>query len=98
MSCPKAATIRPIEGEAGCAIVLATTASDLPLEPQRRGILSRILHTVIGLAVFLRQPWQRNERGLSQSAENAILLAGAVAIATGIIVAITAFVQSHLPR
>ena len=60
--------------------------------------MSRILHTVIGVVVFFRDPRQRDERGLSQSAENAILLAGAVAIATGIIVAITAFVQSHLPR
>ncbi len=60
--------------------------------------MSRILHTVIGVVVFFRDPHHRNERGLSQSAENAILLAGAVAIATGIIVAITAFVQSHLPR
>ena len=64
--------------------------------------MSRILHTVtgllIGLVVFLREPRTRNERGLSQSAENAILLAGAVAIATGIIIGITAFVQSRLPK
>ena len=60
--------------------------------------MHHLLHTLIGLAVFLREPQHRNERGLSQSAENAILLAGAVAIATGIIVAITAFVQSHLPK
>lgn len=60
--------------------------------------MSRTLHFVIGLFVFLQDPRSRDERGLSQSAENAILLAGAVAIATGIIVAITAFVQSHLPK
>lgn len=60
--------------------------------------MRRILHIVLGLALVLADPRQRNERGLSQSAENAILLAGAVAIATGIIVAITAFVQSHLPK
>lgn len=60
--------------------------------------MSRTLHTLIGLLVFLQEPRHRNERGLSQSAENAILLAGAVAIATGIIVAITAFVQSRLPK
>ena len=60
--------------------------------------MSRILHIVIGLSVLLREPQRRDQRGLSQSAENAILLAGAVAIATGIIVAITAFVQSHLPK
>jgi hypothetical protein len=72
--------------------------------------MSRSLHSVthsvshqviglaIGLLVFLREPRARNERGLSQSAENAILLAGAVAIATGIIIGITAFVQSRLPK
>jgi hypothetical protein len=60
--------------------------------------MNRMLHTLVGLAVFFRDPQRRNERGLSQSAENAILLAGAVAIATGIIVAITAYVQSHLPK
>ena len=60
--------------------------------------MRRIIHTIIGIALVLHDPRQRDERGLSQSAENAILLAGAVAIATGIIVAITAFVQSHLPK
>ena len=42
-------------------------------------------------------PRSRNERGLSQSVENAILLAGAVAIATAVIIAITAYVQANLP-
>ena len=39
----------------------------------------------------------RDERGLSQSTENAILLAGAVAVATIIITVITAYVRSNLP-
>jgi hypothetical protein len=39
----------------------------------------------------------RDERGLSQSTENAILLAGAVGIAVIIIAAITAYVQANLP-
>ena len=39
----------------------------------------------------------RDERGLSQSTENAILLAGAVGIAVLIISAITAYVQANLP-
>lgn len=64
----------------------------------RRTVHSIIGLAILGLAVFLHAPPNRDERGLSQSAENAILLAGAVAIATGIIVAITAFVQSHLPK
>lgn len=60
--------------------------------------MSRFIHSVIGLFVFLRDPRVRTERGLSQSAENAILLAGAVTIATAIIIGITAFVQSRLPK
>ncbi len=39
----------------------------------------------------------RDERGLSQSTENAVLLAGAVAIAIIVIAAITAYVQGNLP-
>lgn len=38
-----------------------------------------------------------DERGLSQSTENAILLAGAVTIALIVIAAITAYVTKHLP-
>lgn len=55
-------------------------------------------HFLIGLLVFLREPTTRSDQGLSQSAENAILLAGAVAVATVVITAITVFVRSHLPR
>lgn len=40
---------------------------------------------------------ERDQRGLSQSTENAILLAGAVAIAAIIIGVITAFVTDNLP-
>ena len=39
----------------------------------------------------------RDQRGLSQSTENAILLAGAAAIALIIITAITAYVTDNLP-
>ena len=38
------------------------------------------------------------ERGLSQSTENAVLLAGAIAIAGVVITAVTAYVKSHLPQ
>jgi hypothetical protein len=73
----------------------------------------RVLHSLLGVLVLLRTPGTLtpgkrtagtrfpgtgSERGLSQSAENAILLAGAVTIALGIIAAITAFVQGRLPR
>ncbi|MGO1972910.1 MAG: hypothetical protein ACTH2Q_08110 [Propionibacteriaceae bacterium] len=40
----------------------------------------------------------RTERGLSQSAENAILLAGAVTVAGIVIAAVTVYVRAHLPR
>lgn len=39
----------------------------------------------------------RDERGLSQSTENAILLAGAVTIATVVITAVTAYVRANMP-
>ena len=54
--------------------------------------LTATLHT-------LQHPQNRtmDERGLSQSTENAILLAGAVGIAVLIISAVTAYVQANLP-
>ncbi|HSN42812.1 MAG TPA: hypothetical protein VLR88_02005 [Propionibacteriaceae bacterium] len=51
------------------------------------------------LTTLLSQVSPRNdERGLSQSTENAILLAGAVAVAMIVIAVITNFVQGHLPQ
>lgn len=41
---------------------------------------------------------RRDERGLSQSTENAILLAGAVAIAGVVITLVGAYVRNHLPQ
>ena len=57
-----------------------------------------MLHQTIGLIVQTLVPVQRprDERGLSQSTENAILLAGAAAIAVLIITVITAFVTNGL--
>lgn len=45
-----------------------------------------------------RTPRARDERGLSQSAETAILLAGAVVVAGIVVTVITAFVKSKLPK
>ncbi|MGO1385615.1 MAG: hypothetical protein ACTHWA_09975 [Arachnia sp.] len=42
-------------------------------------------------------PVEKDERGLSQSTENAILLAGAVAVAVLIVGVITAYVSDRLP-
>lgn len=53
---------------------------------------------LVGVLVFIQNPEPRNERGLSQSAENAILLAGAVAVATVVITAITAYVRAKMPK
>ncbi len=52
-----------------------------------------ILHTLIG---FLLSPPQRGEKGLSQSTENALLLAGAVAVAATIVTLVTVFVNTKL--
>lgn len=58
-----------------------------------------IIHQSLGLIIALTRgtPPRRDERGLSQSTENAILLAGAAAIAVIIIGAITVYVTSNLP-
>jgi hypothetical protein len=53
---------------------------------------------LLGLFVFVSNPSSRSERGLSQSAENAILLAGAVAVAGVVIAAITSYVTAHMPK
>lgn len=55
------------------------------------------IHTLLALWVNVTQPPARDQRGLSQSTENAILLAGAVAVAFIIITVITAFVRDNLP-
>lgn len=59
--------------------------------------ITQITHTLVGLMIMIKDPQQRDERGLSQSAENAILIAGAVAIAVAIVAAIRSFVLSRLP-
>ena len=53
----------------------------------------KFIHLLVGA---LTAP--RSQRGLSQSTENAILLAGAVAVALVVITAVTAFVSAKLPR
>ncbi|MCB0891121.1 MAG: hypothetical protein KDB51_04640 [Propionibacteriaceae bacterium] len=52
-----------------------------------------IVHTVLG---FVLSPPRRDERGLSQSTENALLLAGAVAVAAAVVAAVTAFINGKL--
>lgn len=57
--------------------------------------MRRFLHQLIG--ELAAPPPRRDEVGLSQSTENAILLAGAVSIAVGVVTAITIYVQAKLP-
>ena len=54
------------------------------------------IHHTVGLLVQLLSPAPRDERGLSQSTENAILLAGAAAVAVAIIFAVTTYVNGGL--
>ncbi|WP_232547478.1 hypothetical protein [Propioniciclava soli] len=57
------------------------------------------VHRLIGSALVLKNSMTeaaRDQRGLSQSTEQAILLAGVVAIAIGIVTLITGFVNGKL--
>ena len=54
--------------------------------------------SILGILVQLRRPSTRNERGLSQSAEGAILIGAAVAVALVIAVFLKGYVSSHLPN
>jgi hypothetical protein len=60
-----------------------------------RVLLTCVLGAVLALT---RPPQRRDERGLSQSAETAILLAGAVVVAGIVVTVITAFVKAKLPK
>ena len=53
--------------------------------------------TTLLTALLTPPPRIKDERGLSQSVENAVLLAGAVAVATLVILVITAYVRANLP-
>ena len=61
---------------------------------------TQLVHQFIGtmLTVLNPAPARRSERGLSQSTENAVLLAGAVTIALIVVAAITTYVKNHLPK
>lgn len=57
------------------------------------------LNTLIGLVVSVLNPQPRtDERGLSQSTENAVLLAGAVIVATIVITAVKGYVTRNMPK
>ena len=54
--------------------------------------------SILGLLVQLRRASTQDERGLSQSAEGAILIGAAVAVALVIAVFLKGYVSSHLPN
>jgi len=60
--------------------------------------IKRYAVSIIGLLMLLRRPEIRDERGLSQSAEGAILIGAAVAVALVIAVFLRGYVNSHLPN
>lgn len=59
----------------------------------------RALHEALGMwwQITHLPHREKNNRGLSQSTENAILLAGAVTVAVLIVTVITAYVSARLP-
>jgi hypothetical protein len=59
----------------------------------------KLVHLLVGtLAVRTDAPVRRDERGLSQSTEIAILTGAVVVIVAIIVTAITAYVNAKLPR
>ena len=67
----------------------------------RRGIIMSVktwVWSALGSFMALSDQARRDERGLSQSAETAILLAGAVTIALLVVGLITAFVKTKLAQ
>ena len=66
--------------------------------------MTTLLHVTLGLLAHLMAGpsaapvRRRDQRGLSQSTENAILLAGAVTVAGIVVAVITVYVRNHLPK
>ena len=60
--------------------------------------MKSLVLAAVGLLVLLTDPRNRDERGLSQSSENAILLAGAVSVAIIVVTVITGYVRAKLPK
>lgn len=58
-------------------------------------VASVVLPMIAGISSLVEK---RDERGLSQSTENAILLVGAVSIATVVVTVIKGYVSSSLPK
>ncbi|WP_341730074.1 hypothetical protein [Brooklawnia sp.] len=61
-----------------------------------QGRVRRLLHLSVGTISAWRSAVRRDERGLSQSTENAVLLTGAVAIALTVIGLVGDYVATKL--
>ena len=59
-------------------------------------IIKQRVATLLGVYLMLRDPLKRDERGLSQSAETSILIAGAVGVALLVISLLTRFVRAKM--
>ena len=59
-------------------------------------IIKQHVATLLGVYLMLRDPSERDERGLSQSAETSILIAGAVGVALLVISLLTRFVRAKM--
>ncbi|MSS44714.1 hypothetical protein FYJ43_01275 [Cutibacterium sp. WCA-380-WT-3A] len=59
-------------------------------------VASVVLPIMAGISPLIDD--KHDERGLSQSTENAILLVGAVSIATVVVTVIKGYVSSNLPK
>ena len=58
--------------------------------------MRRLITSLVGVLALLNDRDRRDERGLSQSAETAILIAGAVTVALILIGLVTTFVRSKM--
>lgn len=57
------------------------------------------MYRLIGFIVAIwYAPPRRDERGLSQSTENALLVAGGITVATLVVTIVTGFVKAKLPH
>ncbi len=56
-----------------------------------------MVYRIIGFWFSLTAPVPRDENGLSQSTENAVLLVGAASIAGAVILAVKKYVEGHMP-
>ena len=59
-------------------------------------IIKQRVATLLGVYLMLTDPPKRDERGLSQSAETSILIAGAVGVALLVISLLTRFVRAKM--